>query len=77
MSETIKVPGYIKRFHSEAASALSQLKKHFDYPVKATLILRNPEDDACDVFVSEDEMGGIEALLERTKEREKTAVTLD
>lgn len=76
MTEQTKAPSQIRRFHSEAASALNRLKQHFDFPMKATLILRNPKDAACDVFVSEDEMGEIEALLERTKEREKTAVTL-
>lgn len=76
MSETVKSPSHIRKFHSEAASALNWLKGHFDYPTRATLILRNPDDDACDVFVSEDDMDAVEAMLSRTKEREKTAVKL-
>jgi hypothetical protein len=66
----------IRQFQSHAVVALNQLKQHFDAPMKATLILRNPDNELCDVFVSEDETTEIEKFILRTKEREKTAKAL-
>jgi hypothetical protein len=57
--------------HQEVSAFLTEAERFFKPGVKLTFIMRRPDNDECDILITDDSLDELAAVIERMKKREK------